>query len=74
MRENTEFAQGTKFQKKNRGLVAAIIFAGVLNLGICSRQDRPLCGLVLKLTHGVDEQVGFVRPCLVQNRPGELYT
>jgi hypothetical protein len=29
---------------------------------------------VLKLTHGVDEQVGFVRPCLVQNRPGELYT
>jgi len=29
---------------------------------------------VLKLNHGADEQVGSVRPCLVQSRLGEFYT
>jgi hypothetical protein len=27
--------------------------------------ERPLCGLVLKLAHGADDQVGFARPYLV---------
>jgi hypothetical protein len=49
-------------------------FADALSRGICTRQDRPLCGLMLKLSHGAEKHIGFVRPCLVQHRYGELYT
>jgi hypothetical protein len=37
-------------------------FTCALNRGVCTRQDRPLCGFVLKLTNCADELVGFVRP------------
>jgi hypothetical protein len=55
-------------------LLTRFFFAGALTRRICTLQDRPLCGFVLKLVIGVDELVGFVRPCLAQNRSGEFNT
>jgi hypothetical protein len=47
---------------------------GAVIRGIYALQDRPLSGLVLKLTHGFNDQVVFLRPCLVQNQLGENYS
>jgi hypothetical protein len=47
-------------------------FAGALNRGICTRQDRPHCGLVLKLNHGADEKAGLASSepkALLESRP-----
>jgi hypothetical protein len=44
----------------SRVLLLRSYFAGALNLGIIPRQDRPHCRVDVKLTHGVDEQVGSV--------------
>jgi hypothetical protein len=63
-----------QFLEKLSLSVEAFFLAGKLNRGIYTRQDRPHYILVLKLNHGVDEQVGSIRPCLVQTRYGELYT
>jgi hypothetical protein len=49
-------------------------FAGALNRGICSSQDRPHCGLKHKLSYGADEQAGYVGLHLVQHRHGKFYT
>jgi hypothetical protein len=68
------FARGQFLKKRFAVLLQRSFFAGALNRGICTRQDRSHCGLVLKLNHGVDEQVGSIRPCLVQSRYVELYT
>jgi hypothetical protein len=35
-------------------------FAGALNLDISPRQDRPHRRVDVKLTHGVDDQIGSV--------------
>jgi hypothetical protein len=72
-----QFLQETTHRKVSRSCCKGLFFfffAGALSRGICTRQDRPFCGLVLKPIHGADEQVGFVRSCLVQNRRGEFYT
>jgi CRISPR/Cas system-associated endoribonuclease Cas2 len=62
------------FEKKLAVLLQRSFFAGALNRGIFARQDRPHCGLVLKLSNVVVEQVGSICPCLVQSRYGEFYT
>jgi hypothetical protein len=59
--------------KKILSLIAAILSPINSNHSIFLRQDRPHCGLMFKLNEGLDEQVGFARICLVQNRHGDLY-
>jgi hypothetical protein len=42
-------------------------FADAPHRGICARQDRPHCEVEVKLTHGVDVQVGSIRPLSPQS-------
>jgi hypothetical protein len=74
MRAKHQNSQRAILKKKFRGLIAAIFFRRCTELWFCARQDRPHCRLVLKLNHGVDEQVGSIRFCLAQSRYGEFYT
>jgi hypothetical protein len=60
--KHQNFIRGRFLEKKNAVLLLRSLYAGALNLGICTRQNRPHGGLVLKLNHGVDEQLGFIRP------------
>ena len=68
------FARGHFFRKSFAVLSPWPFFAVALSRGICPRQDRPHYRLVLKLNHGVDEQDGCIRFCLVQSPLGVFYT
>jgi hypothetical protein len=60
--ERLPLRKGPIFRKRFAVLLQESFFAGALNRGIFTRQDRPHCWLELKLADGADEQVGFVRP------------
>jgi hypothetical protein len=46
------FKKRTNFKKKFAVLLQRSLFAGALNRGICPREDRPHCGLVLPSNFG----------------------
>jgi hypothetical protein len=72
--KKTNFRKDRYFRKSFKVLLQQSFFCRCTEPWHLCLSGQTLCGLVLKLTHGADEQVDSIHSCLAQSWHNEFYT